>query len=218
MAQKASLAVVSIGYRLAPEHPFPAGPNDCYDAVEYLVRNSESRFGAPLLFVGGESAGGHFSLLTFLHLRKAIPSFYFRALILHFGIYDVSFLPAARHFPRALIIDHTIMEAYRNAFLPNSTIKEWQDPSVSPFFADWPKIAQEMEGGLPPALFTIGTEDPLVDDSVLMAAKWGIAGGEATLKVYNGAPHGFNFFDAKVLPAAGESMKDLEQYLLEKLA
>lgn len=54
LANVVDLAVVSIGYRLAPEHPFPEGPEDCYDAAEWLVDSSEARFGAPLKFAGGE--------------------------------------------------------------------------------------------------------------------------------------------------------------------
>ena len=54
IAEGANLAVISVGYRLAPEHPFPQGPEDCYDAAEWLVDNSQAKFGAPLKFAGGE--------------------------------------------------------------------------------------------------------------------------------------------------------------------
>ncbi len=61
ISNAANLAVVSVGYRLAPEYPFPAGPEDCFDAAEYLVDNSSTVFGAPLKFMGGELS------LIFLH-------------------------------------------------------------------------------------------------------------------------------------------------------
>jgi acetyl esterase/lipase len=53
-ADTGDLAVVSVGYRLAPEDPFPKGPEDCMDAGEYLVKNSEKNYGGPLRFIGGE--------------------------------------------------------------------------------------------------------------------------------------------------------------------
>lgn len=53
-ADAGDLAVISAGYRHAPEDPFPAGPNDCADAAEWLVKNAEREYGAPLRFIGGE--------------------------------------------------------------------------------------------------------------------------------------------------------------------
>jgi acetyl esterase/lipase len=196
---KQGLAVISIGYRLAPEYPFPAGPEDCYDVADYLVANAEHEFGGPLLFIGGESAGGHLSALTLLHLHNRHKSFVLPGhggLVLHFGCFDLStFLPSALHFPQPLIIDYKIMKGYQEVFLPNTTAEQRADPSISPLYADWKKIAAEMRSrgasGLPRALFTVGTEDPLLDDSVFMAAKWQMCGGEGILKVYPGAAHGF---------------------------
>ena len=54
MANGADALVISIGYRLAPEHPFPAGPDDCRDAADWLVDNAEKEFGAALQFIGGD--------------------------------------------------------------------------------------------------------------------------------------------------------------------
>lgn len=54
VSESAQLTVLSVGYRLAPENPFPAGPNDCYDVAEYLVDNAKEQFGAELKFAGGE--------------------------------------------------------------------------------------------------------------------------------------------------------------------
>ena len=54
LADNCSVTVISIGYRLAPESPFPAGPDDCYDAAEYLIEHGKADFGSSLKFIGGE--------------------------------------------------------------------------------------------------------------------------------------------------------------------
>ena len=91
IADATGVLCISVGYRLAPEYPFPAGPQDCYDAAKFLVDNSEKEFGVTLGFVGGESAGGHLSVLVALHLlqssEKRYSSFNFKGLLLHFGAY-----------------------------------------------------------------------------------------------------------------------------------
>jgi acetyl esterase/lipase len=161
--------------------------------------------------------------LAFLHLQKAHPSFSLKGgLVFHFGAFDLStFLPSVVNFKKPLIIDHKIMTAYQNAFLPNTTPEQRMDPSISPLFADWNTIAAELKQksgrGLPRALFTIGTEDPLLDDSLCMCLKWLAAGGEGILRVYPGAPHGFIGFDEKLLVSAGDGMRDLETFLLDCL-
>jgi acetyl esterase/lipase len=53
-ADAGDLVVISVGYRLAPEDPFPKGPEDCFDVAGYLVQNAEKDYGAPLRFIGGE--------------------------------------------------------------------------------------------------------------------------------------------------------------------
>ena len=57
LAEQARLVVVSVEYRLAPEHPFPAGPDDCEAAARWLVDHAEAEFGTQRLLIGGESAG-----------------------------------------------------------------------------------------------------------------------------------------------------------------
>ena len=69
LAERCGLAVVSVEYRLAPEDPYPAAPDDCEAAALWVIREMESRFGTSRLFIGGESAGAHLSAVTILRLR-----------------------------------------------------------------------------------------------------------------------------------------------------
>ena len=180
-ADHAQLTVVSIGYRLAPEHPYPAPNEDCYDIGEYLVDNAEEKFGAQLMFMGGESAGGHLSAVTCLHLLKTRPKFAFKGVVLNYGIYDVSgLMPQAYNFDMPLVLDFPTMTAFIEAYLPGKSEKEKRDPELSPFFADLTKMK------CPPALFTVGTLDLLMDDSIMMSTKWSMSGAESVLKVYPG--------------------------------
>ncbi|KAF2847307.1 alpha/beta-hydrolase [Plenodomus tracheiphilus IPT5] len=215
MADHYNITVVSIGYRLAPEDPWPKGVEDCFDAAEWFVKNSKEKFGGDLLFTGGESAGAHLALLTALHLLTTTPNFSFTALLLHFGCYDLSsFLPHVHHHSRALVIDHDVMSAYISALLPNTTESDRRDPSISPFWAD----LRQYEGRLPPALFTCGSEDPLLDDSMMMGTKWGMWGGESVVKIYRGAPHGFIGFARGTIGAVGEALDDMGGFIEEKIA
>src|SRR5712692_5181378 len=70
LANETGLCAASIGYRLAPEHPYPAGPDDCDDAVLHLLEHGPALLDAPARFaIGGESAGAHLAVVTLLRLR-----------------------------------------------------------------------------------------------------------------------------------------------------
>ncbi|KAK8199666.1 Alpha/Beta hydrolase protein [Phyllosticta capitalensis] len=209
MADNCGLAVVSVGYRLAPEHVYPAAYEDCFDAAEWLVRKAKPNYGAELKFIGGESAGAHLSVVTALHLHQTQPSFALRGLVLHYGIYELSnWLPAVHHCDKNLVSDRAQVEHCIKAFLPNYTVEQRRDPWISPFYA------RLSRGSLPAALFTCGTEDLLVDDSVMMAVKWQMSGNEGVLKIYPGAPHGFTFFP---YADAATSLEDTKKFVLSKL-
>lgn len=101
IADNAGLACVSVEYRLAPEHPYPAGPDDCEDAALWLVRNARAEFGTEALTIGGESAGGHLAAVTLLRMRDRHGHAGFRGANLVYGIYDVSMTPSQRAFGNA---------------------------------------------------------------------------------------------------------------------
>jgi acetyl esterase len=192
LAKQARLAVVSVDYRLAPEHPFPAGPDDCATAALWLVRHAATEFGTERLLVGGESAGAHLSVLTLLRLRDRHGiTGAFRAAHLTFGPYDLSMTPSQRSFgSRRLLSNTDTLRTGYDLFTPRLGPEERRDPAISPLYADLT--------GLPPARLVVGTEDPLLDDSLFLAARWQSAGAPAHLDVIAGAMHGFTLFPLTV--------------------
>src|SRR5260370_23299955 len=69
IADNTGQIVVGVEYRLAPEDPYPAGPDDCEAAAAWLVQNAKKEFGTDALTIGGESAGGHLTAVTIVRMR-----------------------------------------------------------------------------------------------------------------------------------------------------
>lgn len=179
-----NVAVVSVDYRLAPEHPYPAGPDDCETAACWLLERAADEFGCDRLLIGGESAGAHLAAVTLLRMRdKHAAVDRFLGANLAFGAYDLSRTPSQRGVGivrEADILDGTGFPL--DLYLPGMSEEERRDPDVSPLYADL--------HGMPPALFSVGTNDHLVDDTLFLAARWEVAGNESQLLVYPDAPHG----------------------------
>lgn len=187
------MACVSVEYRLAPEHPYPAGPDDCEAAAVWLVKNAKAEFGTDILTIGGESAGGHLAAVTILRMRDKHNYTGFKGANLVFGAFDLSMTPSQKQFGNERLVLRTVdMEKFYDAFLGDK-IKR-RDPDVSPLYARL--------HDMPPALFTIGTRDALMDDSLFMYARWIAAGNEAELGVYPGGAHGFVAFPGDLSRAA----------------
>jgi acetyl esterase/lipase len=182
VADNCGIACVSVEYRLAPEHPYPAGPTDCEAAALWLVREGARRFGTTRFSIGGESAGAHLSAVTLLRLRDRHGLSPFNAAILNYGCFDLGMTPSARRWgEEKLVLNTASIVGFRKCFLPPGT--DTSDPDVSPLYADLRE--------LPPAIFSVGTRDALLDDSLFMAPRWLAAGNVAELALYPGASHGF---------------------------
>jgi acetyl esterase/lipase len=161
LARGCGLAVVSVDYRLAPEHPYPAGPDDCEAAALWVVEHARREFGCDWLAIGGESAGAHLAVVTLVRLRERHGFQGFRAAQLAYGAYDLSLTPSVRRWgPRNLILSTPIIEWFTDQFVGPELRRH---PDVSPLYADL--------AGLPPALLTCGTLDPLLDDSLFLHAR-----------------------------------------------
>jgi acetyl esterase/lipase len=193
IADNTGQAVVSVEYRLAPEHPYPAGPDDCEAAAAWLVQNGKKEFGTDALTIGGESAGGHLSAVTVLRMRDRYGYAGFRGANLVYGAYDMSLTPSQRQFGDTRLILRTIdIQQFANAFLP--TITDRRVPDISPLYADLKDLC--------PALFSVGTKDALLDDTLFMHARWVAACNDAELAVYPGGAHGFTLFPNDLSKAA----------------
>jgi acetyl esterase/lipase len=185
IADNTGQAVVAPEYRLAPEHPYPAGPDDCESAAAWLLASAKKEFGTDALTIGGESAGGHLTAVTILRLRDRHGYTGWRGANIVYGAFDLSLTPSQRQFGNTRLVLRTIdMQQFYNAFLP--TVTERHDPDISPLYADLK--------GLCPALFSVGTKDPLLDDTLFMHARWVAAGNKAELTIYPGGAHGFTLF------------------------
>ena len=204
LADATGQAVVSVGYRLAPEHPYPAGPDDCEAAALSILETAESRFGASRITMGGESAGAHLALVTALRLRDRHGVTDLRALNLLYGVFDLRLTPSARLFgngPQVLATDSIrwLIEQFASG-------ADLDDPDVSPLLADLP--------GMPPTIFTIGTNDPLLDDTLFMHQRWRAAGLDSLIQIYPGAPHAFDAFDVRI---GAESHDRINAFLTTRL-
>jgi acetyl esterase/lipase len=197
IADNTGQAVVAVEYRLAPEHPYPAGPDDCEAAAAWLVHNGKREFGTDALTIGGESAGGHLTAVTILRMRDRHGYTGFRGANIVYGAFDLAMTPSQRRFGNTRLVLRTIdMQQFYNAFLP--TITDRRVPDISPLYADLKNLC--------PALFSVGTRDALLDDTLFMHARWVAAGNAGELAVYPGGPHGFTLFPSDLSTAATARM------------
>ena len=196
IVQNTGMACVSVEYRLAPEHPYPAAWDDCESAAVWLVRNARAEFGTDVLTMGGESAGAMLTAATALRMRDRHGFTGFRAVNLVYGVFDASMTPSQRLAGNdtRLVLGAMELEKFADAYAPPALDR--RHPDLSPLYADL--------HGLPRALFTVGTCDPLLDDTLFMYARWIAAGNEAELAIYPGAPHAFTMFPMPLGTTANE--------------
>jgi len=149
-------------------------------AAVWLLRNAREEFGTDVLTIGGESAGGHLTAVTILRMRDRHGYTRFRGANIVYGAFDLSLTPSQRLFGNTRLVLRTIdMQQFYNAFLP--TVTDRRVPDISPLYADLKNLC--------PAVFTVGTKDALLDDTLFMHTRWVAAGNEAELAIYPGGAH-----------------------------
>jgi len=202
VADATGLCAVSVEYRLAPEHPYPAGHDDCEDAALWLIERGAAELGVPATFaIGGESAGANLSVTTLLRLRDRHGiTGAFAAANLVYGAFDLSGTPSRLLWgDRLLVLSDPIMNWFTECLVGVVDDRSRRDPDLSPLYADL--------RDMPPALFTVGTADALLDDSLFMAARWEAADNRAELRVYEDACHAFTAFPIAVAQEANEAQR-----------
>jgi acetyl esterase/lipase len=196
LADGLGVTVVSVEYRLAPEHPWPAAPDDCETAALWLVEEGRKVFGTERMLIGGASAGATLATTTLLRLRDRNLVHPIVGAVLQFGAYDLSGQsPGGR-----LYADEWFIQAYAGN-VPDRT-----HPDVSPLYGDL--------RGLPPTLLLVGTLDVLLEDNLAMAARLSAAGNEVDLRVFPASMHGFTSHPTSMAAAA---LDGVETWLASRL-
>ena len=183
LAERADARVLAVDYRLAPEHPFPAGVDDCWNAFVWASEHAE-RLGADpeRIGVGGDSAGG--CLATVVALRAANAGVPCRHQLLVYPVTDARGGTASREiFGSGFYLTDEFVELADRSYLRSEADR--QDPEVSP------ALTEKIPDGLAPALVVTAGFDALRDEGEAWARAMADAGVDVRLKRYPGLTHGF---------------------------
>jgi acetyl esterase/lipase len=195
-----------VDYRLAPEHPFPAGLDDAIAAYAWAIDNA-ARYGAPAgkAAVGGDSQGGLFSAIVAQHFKGA------RGPVLQLLIYPaldlVSETPSMHDFADAFPLTAETVEFFMKQYLPVGT-----DPSSVRIS---PGRAQDLRGLAPAQIYTAGF-DMLLDQGQAYAERLREAGVRTSYACFETLPHGFVAF-ATAAPAAEAAIRRIARETADAL-
>jgi len=209
LSNAAECIVASIDYRLAPEHKFPAGPDDCYAATRWIAEHAAQIGGdARRIAVGGDSAGGNLAAVVAQTARDhGGPSLVFQLLV--YPVTDHRFdTPSYRENADGYFLTKDAMEWFWNHYLGRPA--DGEQAMASPLRA-------KNLGGLPPAFIMTAEYDPLRDEAEAYAARLREAGVETKMTRYDGTIHGF-FSMGNALTVAKQGMMDATSALRNAFA
>ena len=202
--------VASVDYRLAPEHKFPAAPEDCLHATRWAATNAASLGADPArVAVGGDSAGGNLAAVTALRVRdEGGPALCAQLLVYPVTEYWDAGMPSCAENAEGYGLTRDGMKWFWDHYLEN--LEDARDPRAAPLRA--PDLR-----GLPPALVVTAEYDPLRDEAERYAARLREAGVPTELVRYAGMNHGF-FFWPGVVDVAGTALDAASAWLRRAFA
>lgn len=197
LALSAQARVVLAEYRLAPEHPYPAAPDDCFTIYEGMLALGHD---PAQMAIGGDSAGAALVLSTLVRARDADIALPAAAALLSPWM-DLSMSNETYVTIDDPSASRESLAMYLDAYLAGG--EDATDPAVSPLFADLT--------GLPPLLIQVGSGEVFVGEATDLAKRAEAAGVPATLEVEQGMPHIWHFF-ASFIPEASAAIDRVGQH------
>jgi acetyl esterase len=206
LCARSGAVVISVGYRLAPEDPYPAGLDDCETVTRWAIANAAT-FGVPAskVAIAGESAGGNLSASLALRLRDAGDVQLAGQVLIYPGTSGSQRFPSRDEFA-GLVLNEKAMVNYWDAYTAGRDLDD--DPYAAPLHAEHLR-------DLPPAIVILGGCDLLRDEGRAYADRLRDDGVDVEEVCYAGQPHGFVNFD---FPAAKLAHEKIGTWLRAKLA
>jgi acetyl esterase len=201
LAHGTGAVVVSVGYRLAPEDPYPAGLDDCERVTRWAFANAERFAVSPhAVAVAGESAGGNLAAAVALRRRDAGDAALAGQVLIYPQLSGTTIYPSAVEFD-GLVVSRAIGAKYWEAYSGGRDLDD--DPYAVP-------LSATRLDGLPPALVVLGGCDMLRDEGRAYAARLRDEGVDVDEVCYGGQPHGFVNFE---FPAANLAFEHIGTWL-----
>ena len=201
LAHEGELIVISVDYRLAPEHKFPAAPEDAIAATKWVAANAQQLgVDAARVFVGGDSAGGNLAAVTAIAVREAGPKLAGQVLIYPATDFAMNH-PSHREPETSLLLTHSVIKWFIDHYMGDADRNDWR---ASP-------VRAKLEG-LPPAYVLVAGADPLRDEGNEYAERLTQAGVAVTYRFFPGQFHGF-FTMGKLLGQANITASEISAWL-----
>jgi acetyl esterase len=203
LAHEGELIVISVDYRLAPEHKFPAAVDDAIAATSWIAANAKQLgIDASRLIVGGDSAGGNLAAVVALHARDNGGPKIAAQMLVYPGTEMERTHPSHREPETSILLTHSVIGWFVNHYIGDADITDWR---ASPARA-------KTLAGLPPAYVLTAGADPLRDEGDEYAVRLKDAGVAVAYKHFPGQFHGF-FTMGKLLKQADVAVTGIAAWL-----